>query len=126
MWKADCFILGASRLEAGGSIFTLRTSFYIHGLALPKQKGCRKKKCRLAFFLKKRNYIKKMKHFFNDCPLLQRYLNVLFRKGFETTVFKKKKKDKTKQNKTEKKKKYVFFSFLLTVSSVWFLILEEQ
>lgn len=43
VWKADRFILGASRVEADGFIFMLRTSFISMAWPYQSKKGAEKK-----------------------------------------------------------------------------------
>lgn len=67
----------------------------IHGLALPKQKGCRK--CRITFLKKKKNH----KHFYITAPCIW-YLNFLFKKDLKPQCFK---------IKLEKKVGFLFICF---------------
>lgn len=115
--RADPFIL---RLHFGGrGHFLCCFPVCIRGLALPKQKGCRK--CRITlffsflfFFLRKE--IKNIhKHFCITAPCLW-YLNFLFKKDLKPQCFKIK----------SVKKRLFFFYLFFAVSSVQFLTLELQ
>lgn len=88
-----------------GHFFLCCIPICIHGLALPKQKGCRK--CRITF-LKKKNKKNIHKHFCITAPCIW-YLNFLFKKDLKPQCFK---------IKSEKKRLFFFCFFRCVFCSI--------
>lgn len=105
--RADPFILGGCSLGQG-SFFLCCVPICIHGLALPKQKGCRKYR---ITFLKKKIKKNTHKHFCITAPCIW-YLNFLFKKDLKPQCF-----------KIKSEKRLFFFYLCFAVSSVQFLTL---
>lgn len=102
--RADPFILGGCSLGQGS--FLCCVPICIHGLALPKQKGCRK--CRITFLKKKIKKKNIHKHFCITAPCIW-YLNFLFKKDLKPQCFK---------IKSEKKVGFLLFVFRCVFCSI--------